>query len=108
MAIEKGNNKRFIKGLFKDTAHIDQPEGTWRYARNSIVNEKKGSISNEDGNSNLASIADGDTVIGIVEVTEDQAIIFYLDQSNHSRIGIFENDVFDILLDYFDSTESLF
>ena len=29
--------KRFIKGLFKDTAHIDQPEGTWRYAKNAIV-----------------------------------------------------------------------
>ena len=28
--------KRFLKGLFKDTAHIDQPEGTWRYARNAI------------------------------------------------------------------------
>ena len=33
--------KRFLKGLFKDTAHIDQPEGTWRYAKNAIINEKK-------------------------------------------------------------------
>ena len=39
--------KRFLKGLFKDTAHIDEPEGTWRYARNCIINQKKGSISNE-------------------------------------------------------------
>ena len=30
--------KRFIKGLFKDTAHIDQPDGTWRYAKNMIIN----------------------------------------------------------------------
>jgi len=42
-------DKRFIKGLFKDTAHIDQPEGTWRYAKNAITNDKKGSISNEGG-----------------------------------------------------------
>ena len=35
-------DKRFIKGLFKDTAHIDQPEGTWRYAKNAIINNKTG------------------------------------------------------------------
>ena len=39
-----GGDKRFIKGLFKDTAHIDQPEGSWRYARNMVTNDKKGSI----------------------------------------------------------------
>ena len=41
--------KRFVKGLFKDTAQIDQPAGSWRYAKNSIINDKKGSISNEGG-----------------------------------------------------------
>lgn len=50
MAIPKGNNKRFIKGLFKDTAYIDQPEGSWRYALNMIMQDKDGSISNETGN----------------------------------------------------------
>ena len=43
-------DKRFIKGLFKDTAYIDQPSGTWRYAKNMIINDKKGSITNENGN----------------------------------------------------------
>ena len=42
-------DKRFIKGLFKDTAHIDQPESSWRYAKNAVINNKKGSISNEGG-----------------------------------------------------------
>ena len=32
--------KKFIKGLFKDTAHIDQPEGSWRYALNAFINDK--------------------------------------------------------------------
>ena len=40
-------DKRFIKGLFKDTAHIDQPEGSWRYAKNAVINNKKGSVSKE-------------------------------------------------------------
>ena len=42
-------DKKYIKGLFKDTAHIDQPEGTWRYAKNMVLNEKIGSVSNEGG-----------------------------------------------------------
>ena len=42
--------KRFIKGLFKDTANSDQPEGSWRHATNMVVNETEGAISNEGGN----------------------------------------------------------
>jgi len=86
--------KRFLKGLFKDTAHIDQPEGTWRYARNTILNEKKGSLSNENGNEFSARIPNLDVIVGIVEVTNDKAIIFYLDVSGNSVIGKWEADVF--------------
>ena len=86
--------KRFLKGLFKDTAHIDQPEGTWRYARNTILNEKKGSIANENGNEFSTRIPLLDVVLGIVEVTNDKAIIFYLDSSGNSAVGKWEADVF--------------
>ena len=41
--------KRFLKGLFKDTGHIDQPNGTWRHARNMVVNDTEGAVSNEGG-----------------------------------------------------------
>jgi len=34
-------DKKFIKGLFKDTAHIDQPEGSWRYALNIFMGDKE-------------------------------------------------------------------
>ena len=87
--------KRFLKGLFKDTAHIDQPEGTWRYARNAIANDKKGSISNEGGNEIQGSLPDSESiVVGIIEITNDKAIIFYLDKFSHSRIGKWESGVF--------------
>ena len=62
MAQKQQPQKRFLKGLFKDTAHIDQPEGSWRYARNVILNEKKGSLSNEGGNQILGLIPDLDIV----------------------------------------------
>lgn len=40
---------RFTKGLVKDTSVADQPEGTWRHARNTIVNRIDGAVSTEGG-----------------------------------------------------------
>jgi len=100
-------DKRFIKGLFKDTAHIDQPEGSWRYAKNAITNNKKGSISNEGGNeiaghlgNNPITGAQNDKVIGKIEVNDNRVILFVKDVVNipgRSEIGIWENDVYTLL-----------
>ena len=102
--------KRFLKGLFKDTGHIDQPNGTWRHARNMLLNDTEGAVSNEGGTefkSNLgtsyATGAINDKVIGAIEVTEDRAILFVVDvvtvyappgTAPRSEIGIFENDTY--------------
>tara|TARA_R110002012_G_scaffold172742_1_gene337570 strand:- start:783 stop:6557 length:5775 start_codon:yes stop_codon:yes gene_type:complete len=100
--------KRFIKGLFKDTGHIDQPEGSWRYAKNTIINDKKGSISNEGGTElsgflNFESSGQKEKIIGAVEVNEDKAILFLKDvvttyappaTAPRSEIGIWENGVY--------------
>ena len=40
---------RLTKGMHRDTHPSDQPEGTWRYARNAIINRVDGAISNERG-----------------------------------------------------------
>ena len=78
---------KYIKGLSKDTAHIDQPEGTWRYARNIQIHPVDGALSNEhafkalekptkpgaDGRSVLPV---GATVIGTIEITDDRVILF--------------------------------
>tara|TARA_R110002012_G_scaffold80848_5_gene204845 strand:+ start:1891 stop:7332 length:5442 start_codon:yes stop_codon:yes gene_type:complete len=97
MAQKQQPQKRFLKGLFKDTAHIDQPEGSWRYARNVILNEKKGSLSNEGGNQILGLIPDLDIVIGAVEITNDKAIIFYIDIQGVSIIGKWEDGIFQVV-----------
>jgi len=100
--------KRFIKGLFKDTAHIDQPEGTWRYAKNAIVNNKKGSLSNEGGTElaghlgqNPTTGAQNDKVIGKIEVNDNRVVLFVIDVVNtlnpRSEIGIWENNTYTIL-----------
>ena len=101
--------KRLIKGLFKDTSHIDQPEGSWRYAKNAIFNDKKGSVSNEGGTSlaghlglNPTTGAQNDKVIGAIEVNDDKVVLFVTDVVNttnpRSEVGIWENGVYTVLL----------
>ena len=84
--------KKFVKGLFKDTGHIDQPTGTWRYALNAFLNDKEGSISNEGGTWPDGVLPDADTpghpsindaeyfaVIGTINVNEDRVVLFLKD-----------------------------
>ena len=103
-----GQEKRFIKGLFKDTAHLDQPEGSWRYAKNTITNNKKGSLSNEGGTElaghlgeNSVSGAQNDKVIGKIEVNDNKVILFIKDvvspTNPRSEIGMWEDNTYRIL-----------
>jgi hypothetical protein len=38
---------KYIKGMFQDTPEVDQPQSTWRYAKNALVNKVAGGITNE-------------------------------------------------------------
>jgi hypothetical protein len=101
-------DKRFLKGLFKDTAHIDQPESSWRYAKNVIINNKKGSLSNEGGTELSGHLGETsitgsqvDKVIGKIEVNDNKVILFIKDivapTNARSEIGIWENGTYTIL-----------
>tara|TARA_R110001592_G_scaffold135278_2_gene351467 strand:+ start:3849 stop:10256 length:6408 start_codon:yes stop_codon:yes gene_type:complete len=109
--------KRFIKGLFKDTSPIDQPPGTWRYARNMVLNDTDGAVSNEGGTQLSGFLGDvnfnnlyrgvGDFnihVIGKIEVDKDRIILFSLDITQYnlnkvyrSEIGMWEDNVYTTL-----------
>jgi hypothetical protein len=102
-----GQDKRFVKGLIKDTAHLDQPEGSWRYARNMILNETEGAISNEGGTelaghlgTNQYTGAQNDKLVGRIQVDKDRAILCVLDVKSstpRSEIGMWEKGVYTIL-----------
>ena len=102
-----GDSKRFIKGLFKDTAHIDQPNNTWRYAKNMIMTNKEGSVSNEGGTELAGHLgispthgAQYDRVVGAIEVNDDRVILFIVDiydaagWTNRSEIGIWDDGTY--------------
>ena len=103
--------KRFLKGLFKDTGNIDQPEGTWRHARNMILNETDGAVSNEGGVKRKGTLPGGFTsqdykVIGTIEVNDNRVILFLADvvtsttptTAPRSEIGIWEAGEYTTLL----------
>ena len=111
------NHKKYIKGLFKDTSPIDQPEGTWRHATNMILNDTAGAVSNEGGtelsghlgdsivNTVFTNVGDPDSkVIGKIEVDNDRVVLFLLDftaftadEKYNCEIGIWEDGVYSVL-----------
>ena len=95
---------RYIKGLFKDTSHIDQPAGTVRYAKNAIVNRAYGAITNEEGNTLMASLPDYSVVIGAIPILDNKIILFIrVDDPNtqydaYCEIGIYSDTLYETLL----------
>ncbi len=74
---------KYVKGIIKDTGAIDQPEGSYRYAKNAILNRVKGAVINEHGNIDVGDLFVERlntnikiTVIGAIEVTDDRVVFF--------------------------------
>lgn len=75
---------KYVKGIIKDTGAIDQPEGSYRYAKNAILNRVKGAVINEHGNVDISSLVPSSypdttaevTVIGSIEITDDRVVYF--------------------------------
>ena len=80
---------KYIKGLNKDAAPVDQPEGSYRYAKNILVNETAGAISNEPGTRFYQSLPTDATVIGTIETTEDEVILFVVNEDGDSSIHLY-------------------
>lgn len=73
--------QKYIKGMFQDTGEVDQPEGSYRHAKNMLFNRLKGAMTNEPGTVDQRYTLDTvndftETVIGKIETTLDVNIIF--------------------------------
>ena len=91
MSKDTKQEARLLKGLFKDSGEIDQPESTWRYALNALMNEQKGSISNEKGTRLAGYIGSGQSTIverdhahyykaiGSIEIDFNRTVLFIAD-----------------------------
>ena len=92
MGKDSKQEARLLKGLFKDSGELDQPQSTWRYALNALMNEQKGSVSNEKGTElagfipcegcSTSSNRDNKQqykVIGAIEVDFNRTVLFVVD-----------------------------
>ncbi|RTK92592.1 MAG: hypothetical protein EKK61_03700 [Rickettsiales bacterium] len=88
--------KKLSKGLRQDELPIDQPEGTWRDARNMLVLDKLQSITNEYGFDNITQFEEGaidnypinKNLIGVITMNIDRVLFFGTTNPNDSEIGI--------------------
>jgi len=80
---------KYVKGLNKDAAPVDQPEGTYRYAKNALSNETAGAISNEPGTRKAASLNPNSVILGTIEITDDRVVMFQVDEDGDCRILLY-------------------
>jgi len=91
--------EKFIKGMNKDTARIDQIDGTYRDALNAVIDSDKGAITSEHGNSTVASLTDtannrSYNVVGQIALPNDDFLVFgAVTQSSINYSGIFYIDI---------------
>ena len=78
---------KFFKGLHRDNHPADQPEGTYRDARNIVLNEQRGAVSNEEGNEFTSSLPAGYHPIGKVNVPDGRIVLFLSNGIGGSEIG---------------------
>tara|TARA_R100000951_G_scaffold94695_4_gene83530 strand:- start:23598 stop:28484 length:4887 start_codon:yes stop_codon:yes gene_type:complete len=81
---------KYVKGLNKDAAPVDQPEGTYRYAKNALSNETAGAISNEPGIRRAASLNTNSVILGTIEITDDRVVMFEVGEDGRSRILLYD------------------
>jgi hypothetical protein len=83
------------KGLYLDSKEIDQPEGTWRDAKNLLLNEKAGAYSVEPGTDLTATNYPFATAKPIGTTSfPDGSYVIYSDgiSGGRDRIGIVSSD----------------
>lgn len=83
---------KFFKGLHIDNHPADQPEGTYRDARNIVINEQRGAVANEPGNESTSLFPFGYLPIGRVTLPDDRVVVFLATEGGGSEIGIIQKN----------------
>ncbi len=76
---------KLTEGLFSDSHELNQPPGTYRFAKNVLISNVLGAIENEPGFTNLGEILPG-TPIGVIPLGTDFAV-FCVDDDDIGYIG---------------------
>jgi hypothetical protein len=90
------NVSKPYKGLNQDSSPVNQPEGTYRFAQNAVLEGEDGNfgvIMSEQSTEDCANFPDGFIPIGKVAMPKGNTAIFLVsDDNTRSMIGILDND----------------
>ena len=86
---------KFLRGLFQDTRPLDQPEGTYRDARNIVLSEELGAIVNEKGVNLLTAFPISTTAIHEHLLLNDTIVFFLVTAGGGDEIGIYDPEEFE-------------
>ena len=88
-----------INGLYLNADPVDQPEGFYRSAKNIILDESIGAVSNESGTILEDSIPEGNISIGTLLLSDESVVIFSVSTtSENSEIGVFIDGNYSTIL----------
>jgi hypothetical protein len=87
---------KFLKGMFKDTGRKDQPDMTFRDALNAVLEDVKGSVSNEYGNRIIDSMVYANNPmlpVGYVALPNDDFFVATVSENNANFSAVFYVDI---------------
>ena len=80
-----------LKGINRDTSPMDQPAGTYRYAKNIIVDIEKLCVTSEEGDT-TAIFKQSKAIVGYIVLADDRLVLFLVDDvetTGESSIAIY-------------------
>lgn len=101
---------KFNKGLNRDTDPLDQPEGSYRYAKNIVIEPNSGSVQFERGTGDALSLSGaynpdtstvtltpGYNIVGVIVLQDDTVAMLsvYPDSANYINPGTSEIGLYD-------------
>ena len=93
-----------LKGMFKDTSPVDQPNGTYRDALNAVIDVKRGAISNEYGTKAHGEFLStyfntySTVPIGCITLPDDNLIVFTASEAPHLLGPFFPAAIYEFRL----------
>jgi hypothetical protein len=83
---------KFFKGLHTDNHPSDQPESSYRGARNVVLKEEEQVLINEAGHIATSFLPDGYKPIGYTVLPDGEIIVFSASAGGNSEIGVIWSD----------------
>lgn len=89
---------KFFEGLHIDNHPGDQPENSYRDAKNMVIYRRQGAVTNELGTEQVDALPVGYKPIGKIVLPNNQVVVFLSGAGGASEIGILKGSTYETIL----------